>query len=227
MTEKKDVLEEAFLKAIGKKNKGAVSAVIFDNEKILRSFYDGFINKEKKLSPRQDSLFMIGSNTKVFTSLGIFRLLEDGKLKLEDPITDYIPEFSVKSRIGEYPVTIENLLMHRGGIQCDLYRFFVDENSSYEEVAEGLKDTYRTSVPGEMFAYSNLGYSLLGIIEERISGKPYVEFLKEVLFDPLGMEVYYAVEKQLPESLADRVAHCYDKKGKRCEDMAGRMYPAG
>ncbi len=227
MTEKKDVLEEAFLKAIGKKNKGAVSAVIFDNEKILRSFYDGFINKEKKLPPRQDSLFMIGSNTKVFTSLGIFRLLEDGKLKLEDPITDYIPEFSVKSRIGEYPVTIENLLMHRGGIQCDLYRFFVDENSSYEEVAEGLKDTYRTSVPGEMFAYSNLGYSLLGIIEERISGKPYVEFLKEVLFDPLGMEVCYAVEKQLPESLADRVAHCYDKKGKRCEDLAGRMYPAG
>ena len=226
MTENKDVLQKAFQKCIGKKNTGAVSAVIFDNKKILHSFYDGFIDREKKNAPQADSLFMIGSNTKVFTSLGIFRLLEDGKLKLEDPITDYIPEFSVQSRIGEYPVTIENLLMHRGGIQCDLYGFFTGDRKYTDVVAE-LKETYRTSVPGEMFAYSNLGYAMLGLIEERISGKSYVEFMKEVLFDPLGMEVYYAPEKDLPESVKDRVAHCYDRKGRRKQDLAGEMHPAG
>ena len=226
MAENNDTLQEAFKKCIGKKEKGAVSAVIFDNEKILHSFYDGYIDKEKKSVPQADSLYMIGSNTKVFTSLGIFRLLEDGRLKLEDPITNYLPEFSVKSRIGEYPVTIENLLMHRGGIQCDLYEFFVGDKR-YTDVVEGLKETYRTSVPGEMFAYSNLGYAMLGLIEERVSGKPYVDFLKEVLFDPLEMEVYYAPEKDLPETVKDRVALCYDKKGKRQEDLLGEIHPAG
>ena len=227
MEENKDVLQEVFQKNTGKKNKGGVSAVIFDNEKIIRSFYDGYIDKEKKLPVKEDSLFMIGSNTKVFTALGIFRLLEDGKLKLDDPITKYIPEFSVKSRIGEYPITIENLLMHRGGIQCDLYAYFVKKDLTYRGVVEGLTETYRTSIPGEMFAYSNLGYALLGIIEERISGKTYMDFMKEVLFDPLGMEVYYDQEPDLPESLSDRVARSYGMFGKRKLDMLRNLHPAG
>ena len=227
MAENGNVLEEVFKKETGRKNKGAVSAVIFDNEKILYSFYDGLIDKEKKIAPQADSLYMIGSNTKVFTALGIFRLLEDGKLKLDDPITKYIPEFSVKSRIGEYPVTIENLLMHRGGIQCDLYEYFVKKDRSYRDVVEGLQQTYRAAVPGEMFAYSNLGYALLGIIEERISGKPYVEFMKEVLFDPLGMEVYYDQEQELPESLGDRVARSYGRFGNRKQDVLRNIHPAG
>ena len=188
MAENSDALQEVFQKSIGKKNKGAVSAVIFDNEKILRYFFDGFIDREKKTALQADSLFMIGSNTKVFTSLGIFRLLEDGKLKLEDPVTDYVPEFSVKSRIGEYPVTIENLLMHRGGIQCDLYEFFAGDKK-YSDVVEELKKTFRTSIPGEMFAYSNLGYALLGVIEERISGKPYVETTTTAPTPPLERSV--------------------------------------
>ena len=222
-----DSLNQVFLNTFKKKNKGALSAVIFDNEKILFSFYDGVINKEKKLAPQADSLFMIGSNTKVLTSLGIFRLLEDGKLKLDDPITDFIPEFSVKSRIGDYPVTVENLLMHRAGIQCDLYPFMVDDKKTYDEMIAGLKETYRTTVPGTMFSYSNLGFTLLGIIEERITGKKYYDFIKEVLLDPLGMELYISPEKALPESIRDRVAQSYDKKGKRAFDPLAIMYPAG
>ena len=220
-------LNKVFLDTIKKKNQGALSAVIFDNEKILFSFYDGLIDKDKKLAPKEDSLFMIGSNTKVFTSLGIFRLLEDGKLKLEDPITNYIPEFSVKSRIGDYPVTIESLLMHRAGIQCDLYPFMVDDKKTYDEMIAAMKETYRTTVPGTMFSYSNLGFTLLGIIEERISGKKYYDFIKEILLDPLGIELYIAPEKQLPAELSDRVAKSYDEKGKRAFDPLAIMYPAG
>ena len=224
-----EALTKVFKNTFKNKNKGALSAVIFDNEKILYSFYDGLIDKEKKLVPQADSLFMIGSNTKVLTALGIFRLIEDGKLSLDDPITNYIPEFSVKSRIGEYTVTIENLLMHRGGFQCDLYPFIVDgeETKTYDDLIAALKETYRTTVPGTMFSYCNIGYTLLGIIEERITGKKYYDFLKEVLFDPLGMEVYIAPEKKLPDSIRDRVAQSFDKKGKRTYDPLSIMYPAG
>ena len=220
-------LNNVFLKTLKNKNKGAVSAVFFNGEEILYSFYDGFINKEKKLPPREDSLFMIGSNTKVMTSLGLFRLIEDGKLSLDDPITKFIPEFSVKSRMGEYPVTVENLLMHRAGIQCDLYPYIIGNDHKYTDIIPALKNTYRTSVPGTMFAYSNLGYTLLGIVLERCGGKPYTQFLQDELFAPLGMEVYFCGEDDLPAEAADRVAHSFDRKGKRTRDALGTLIPAG
>ena len=222
-----DSLNQVFLDSIKKNNKGGLSAVIFDNEKILFSFYDGFINKEKNLKPQADSLFMIGSNTKVFTALGILRLLEDGKLSLDDPITKYIPEFSVKSRIGEYEVTVENLLMHRGGFQCDLIPYMVYDDKTYDDLLAALKETYRTTVPGTMFSYCNIGFTLLGVIEERISGKKYYDFIKEVLLDPLGIELYISPEKKLPEYLSDRIAQSYNKKGKRDFDHLSALYPAG
>ena len=222
-----DSLNKVFLKTIKNKNKGAMSAVIFDNEKILYSFYDGLIDKNKKLAPQADSLFMIGSNTKVMTSLGIFRLVEDGKLNLEDPITKYIPEFSVKSRIGEYEVTVENLLMHRAGIQCDLYPCIIGSSYDYSVVIDALKETYRTTVPGTMFSYSNLGYTLLGIIVERASGRPYVDFIQENIISPLDMEVYFKREEDLPDSVSNRVARSYNKKGKQVIDPLGTLVPAG
>ena len=222
-----ETLDKVFLKQLKNRNKGAVSAVIFDDEKIIKSFYDGYLDKQKKITPKDDSLFMIGSNTKVMTALGIFRLYEEGKLKLDDPITEFIPEFSVKSRMGEYDVTIENLLMHRAGIQCDLYDYFIDSGKKYEDIVESLKDSYRIAKPGTMFAYSNLGYTLLGIIIERISGKTYQEYLEEVLFRPMGMEVYFGMESELPESVSDRIARSYSKTGKRMSDELGVLIPAG
>ena len=170
---------------------------------------------------------MIGSNTTVLTALGIFRLDENGVLKLEDPITKSIPEFSVKSRIGEYEITVENLLMHRAGIQCDLYPYISGSHYHYTDIIDALKDTYRTSVPGTMFSYSNLGYTLLGIIIERASGIPYPEFLQEKLLSPLDMEVYFQREEDLPESVRDRVARSYDRNGKRVIDPLGVLVPAG
>ena len=227
MADHTSVLMDTLRRALGNKNKGAVSAMIFSGEKVLYSMYSGWIDKEKKLRPQADSLFMIGSNTKVMTALGLFRLIEDGKLSLDDPITEYIPEFSVRSRIGEYTVTVADLLMHRAGIQCDLYPYIMGTEHTYEEVPKALNDTYRTSAPGTMYAYSNLGYSMLGLIAERVAGKPYTEFMQEALFGPLGMEVYFAREEDLPASVSDRVARCYDRKGKRITDPLGVLTPAG
>lgn len=220
-------LDKTFDKCVKNKNQGAINAVIFDNEKILYKRFSGYLDKKNKIETKEDSLFMIGSNTKVLTSLGIFRLLEDGVLNLDDPITKFIPEFSVKSRIGDYTPTIENLLMHRAGIQCDLYEFIIGTKHSYTDIIEGLKETYLTSIPGTMFSYSNLGYTLLGIIEERASGKKYPEFLQDVLFAPLGMEVYFSREQDLPKSLSNRVARSFNGKGKQVEDTLGILLPAG
>ncbi|MBR2727046.1 MAG: beta-lactamase family protein, partial [Solobacterium sp.] len=183
-------LDKVFAATVKRGNKAAISAVIFDEEKILYEKHDGLINREDGIRPDGNSLYMIASNTKVLTTLGIMRLVEDGKLDLKDDIRKYIPEFSVRSRLGKKPMTIGSFLMHRSGLVCDLYRYMIADGPVYTDIIEGLKDTYRTSLPGEMFSYSNLGYTLLGIVIERISGMKYVEFMNKHLFGPLEMEVH-------------------------------------
>ena len=76
--------------------------------------HDGLINREDGIRPDGNSLYMIASNTKVLTTLGIMRLVEDGKLDLKDDIRKYIPEFSVRSRLGKKPMTIEEVYAAKG-----------------------------------------------------------------------------------------------------------------
>ena len=146
------------------------SVALFDNEKIIYNHHEGYINKTKEYKTDDDSMFMIGSNTKVLTSISLFQLLEQGKLSLDDDIKKYIPELNIKSKFDYDKITIRQLLMHRGGIQCDLYNLCLDNDREYHEIIKELENTYLTRKPGTMFAYSNNGYTLLGIIIERISG---------------------------------------------------------
>lgn len=220
-------LDEVFERIIAKANRGAVSAVMFDAEGILYEKHDGYLDRRKKIRPASDSLFMIGSNTKVMTTLGILRLWEDGKLDVHDDIRKYIPEFSVKSRMGDYPFTIEDFMMHRTGLVCDMYRYLIHGSHEYGEIVEGLKDTYRTALPTEMFSYSNLGFTLLGILIERVSGMSYAAFMRKNLFEPLDMEVYFGQERELPEQVRSRIARSYDAEGVQKQDLLGCCIPAG
>lgn len=80
-----------------------VNVALFDSNGMIYNYNYGFANKEKRIKSDNDSLYMIGSNTKVMTALGIFKLLEEGKLSLDDDIRKFIPEFEVRSN-----VTIQN-----------------------------------------------------------------------------------------------------------------------
>ncbi|MBR2989936.1 MAG: beta-lactamase family protein [Solobacterium sp.] len=221
------LLDDVFASTVKKHNKASISAVIFDEEKILYEHYDGLADREQKIRPDGNTLYMIASNTKILTTLGLLRLAEDGKLDLHADIRQYIPELSLKSRTGDPEMTIEDFLMHRSGLVCDLYRYMIGEGTEYTPIIEGLKQTYRTSFPGEMFSYSNLGYTLLGIVIERASGMPYTAFLQKYLFDPLDMNVYFMPEKHLPETVQEHTAKSYDAKKHRTYDPLGNLLPAG
>ena len=227
MTLDKNKLDNVFAKTVSKANKGAVSAVIFDDKEILYTAYDGYLNRPDQIAPAADSLFMIGSNTKVLTTLGLLRLVEDGKLDMQDDIRKYIPEFSIKSRFEDAPFTIENFLRHRSGLVCDMYQYMVQKPYTFHDIVAGVKDTYRTALPGEMFSYSNLGFSLMGEVIERVSGMKYTEFMQKYLFEPLDMEVYIMPEAELPKQTKNRVALSYDGNGNRQIDPLGCELPAG
>ena len=141
------------------------------------------------LQMHADTKFKIASISKPFTALLILRLAEEGKLNLNGTITDYIPDYKGKS--GD-SITIHQLLTHTSGILTSL-------DPKEEEIQERLFHDLREMVgyaenaglyfkPGTGFRYSNLAYSILALIIEKVTGKSYELALKEKILDPAGLK---------------------------------------
>jgi CubicO group peptidase (beta-lactamase class C family) len=158
-----------------------------DGETLFARGY-GFANAEHRVPNTTRTKFRLGSITKQFTAMGILILVERGKLKLEDPVGKSI-EDAPKAWEG---VTIHHLLTHTGGVPSYTDDPEYPKKMRMPETVTSMIARFRNKPldfrPGEKFHYSNSGYFLLGAIIEKLSGKSYEAFLKEAIFDPLGMK---------------------------------------
>jgi CubicO group peptidase (beta-lactamase class C family) len=150
----------------------------------------GLANMEWSIANQPNTIFRIGSITKQFTSMLIMQLVEQGKIKLDGKLSDYLPDY--RKDTGD-KVTLHHLLTHTSGIPSytGLPRFFQDISRNPYKVDEFVKKYCSGDLefePGSKFSYNNSGYFLLGVIIEKIAGKPYEQALKEKILDPLGMK---------------------------------------
>ena len=163
----------------------------------------GMANIELAVPNAPETVFRLGSITKQFTAMAIMILQERGKLRVGDPICQYLSECAEAWR----PLTIKHLLTHTSGIPNytsfpDFPKVAVLPTPAADLVAR-VKDKPLEFPPGEKFAYSNSGYHLLGLIIERASGKPYADFLQESIFTPLAMtQTGYDVSSRLIKNRA-------------------------
>ena len=129
-----------------------------------------------------DTIFDVASLTKVVaTTPALMKLFEEGKLRLNDRVTQYLPEFQG----GTSEITVRQLMTHFSGLRPDLD--LRPPWSGYETgIGKALIDK-PTAGPGERFTYSDINFILLGEIVRRLSGKPLSEYAAEVVFKPLGM----------------------------------------
>ena len=210
-----------------KKKLMGANVVLFNSEHIVYHYNYGYANKEQGMKSTNDSLYMIGSNTKVMTAICILKLMEEGKLSLEDDIRKFIPEFEVKSTFSYDKITIGNLLMHRSGLVGDFFQLIIDPTEDFHHVIGEIKNSYLTAVPGTMFAYSNVGYTVLGVIIERVSGYTYEEFINRSIAEPLGIKIHFLQIKEQRDAFSKEISLCYNRKGKAVEDLLCTMLPAG
>ena len=162
-----------------------VQIAVIRNGKLIKAANYGLSNVELKTPVTSETMFEIASNSKQFTAGGILLLAEDGKLSLDDSITKYINGFP-----AEYDqVTIRQLLNHTSGVKDYIEEFELNRRLDYtnQELVERVAANGLNFAPGEGARYSTTGYLLLGIIIENITGKPYGDFLRERIFEPLGM----------------------------------------
>jgi CubicO group peptidase (beta-lactamase class C family) len=167
---------------------GAV--LVAENGKVIYKKGLGLANMEWNVPNETDTKFRLGSITKQFTATLIMQLVEQGKLKLDGKLSEYLPDY--RKDVGD-KVTIHHLLTHTSGIPSytGLPNFFAEVSRDPYTPVEFVKKYASGDLefePGAKFRYNNSGYFLLGAIIEKVHGKPYEQVLKEQVFDPLGMK---------------------------------------
>jgi len=174
-----------------KETPGAAIAVV-DDKAILWSEVYGHTSraKDKPLTPR--TLFSIQSMSKSFTALGVLMAVQDGLLDLDAPITDYLPDFSVRSRFEDHPerkMTLRLLLSHRAGFshEAPVGSNYDSRPTTFSEHILSISDTWLRYPVGYRYSYSNLGIDLAGYILEKKSGQPFAAYIRDKVLIPLGM----------------------------------------
>ena len=189
---------DAYLKSSYPSDGPGVSFLIAKDGKPIYQKAFGMANMELKIPMNKNNVFEIGSITKQFTAVAILMLEEQGKLKVEDEITKYIPDYPTNGKI----ITLHQLLNHTSGIKSytSMMNFLsiTRKDMSPKELIDVFKNESMDFDPGEQFLYNNSGYILLGYIIEVVSGQTYADFIENNIFNKLGMNAsYYGSKKKL------------------------------
>jgi D-alanyl-D-alanine carboxypeptidase len=171
--------------------------LIAKNGRALFSEAYGMADKEKRIPNRLDTKFNIGSINKIFTSMAIHQLEQQGKLSLDDPIKKYLPDYPNKEAADH--VTIRQLLDMTSGIG-DIFgdRYEATPKERLRTIKDFLPlfaDKPLEFKPGSQHRYSNGGYVVLGAIIEQVSGVDYYAYVRENIFKPAGMLDTHSFEK--------------------------------
>ena len=209
---------DAYLKAEVAERKFMGTVLIARHGQVLFERAYGWADAEWKVPNTPQTIFRIGSLTKQFTAAAVVKLAQEGKLQIEDPVARY---YAGLPR-GWQKITLHQLLTHTSGIP-DYTRQprFWDAATRPEtpaEIVDGVQDKPLEFAPGSKWAYSNTGYILLGIVIEEVSGKKYAEYMKQELFEPLGMN---DTGYDSPQIVLPRRAHGYVPSG---EGIANAPY---
>jgi CubicO group peptidase (beta-lactamase class C family) len=152
---------------------------------------EGFGQADKargtRVSPRTQ--FRAGSLAKPLTAMGVLQLAEQGALDIDQPLSGYLPGFSIRSRFDPVakPVTVRSVLCHHAGLPTDLNKGMWT-SVPFHRVKAQLEEEYAAFPPFMVYSYSNVGYTLLGHMIEEVSGTPYADYMRRRLFEPLGMQ---------------------------------------
>ena len=180
-----------------------ITASVVDDQEIMWSGSFGEANPETGLDAKTSTLFSICSISKLFTAVAIMKLYDEGKLRLDDRISEILPWYDLEQQYpASGPITIENLLTHSSGLPREAnYPYWTAPDfpfPSEEEIREGLKEQETLYPSSTYFQYSNLGLALLGEVVAEVSGVPYEEYVGKNILQPLRLE---DTRTELPKEL--------------------------
>jgi CubicO group peptidase (beta-lactamase class C family) len=167
---------------------GVAVGVVADQELIWSKGF-GFADTARKVPMTPQTKFRMASHSKLFTATAIMQLREQSKLRLDDPVSQHLPWFRIKpADPDDPPITIEELLTHGSGLQREAGSHWTDfKFPSTDELRALMADRQAAYSPDTRWKYSNLAYSIAGMVIEAVSGQKWADYVQQHIYQPLGM----------------------------------------
>ena len=143
-----------------------------------------------------NTISQIGSISKVFTTTLVMTLVEEGKLDLDEPVVTYVPDLVLADERARDALTLRHLLSHSGGFEGDRFLNYGRGEDAYERSMREMDTLQQWFQPGELCSYCNVGFYLVPLIIQRVTGEVPEDLMRKRIFEPLGMEsaTFYAEE---------------------------------
>lgn len=165
---------------------GAAVAVVLDGEIIDHAV--GVLSTATAVESTPESVFQIGSITKVWTATLVMQLVDEGLVDLDRPIRTYLPDFRLGDDSAAGAITVRQLLTHHAGFEGDIFTDTGRGDDAIEKFVDLLMEMPQTFPPGSMFSYNNAGYIVLGLLVERLRETTWEQALIAHIATPLGLE---------------------------------------
>jgi CubicO group peptidase (beta-lactamase class C family)/D-alanyl-D-alanine dipeptidase len=166
----------------------ALSIAIIDDQQIVWAEGFGMADPKSKIPATADTVYRIGSVSKLFTDIAIMQLVERGELNLDAPVTDYLIDFHPKNPFGT-PITLRQLMSHRSGLlrEPPVGNYFETSQPTLVATVHSLNDTELVFAPNTHTKYSNAAIAVVGYLLEAQNHKPFAQYLKSSVLDPMGL----------------------------------------
>lgn len=204
-----------------------ISAIALNDQEVIWKGAFGEANPDEDLPMQTNTICSVCSISKLFTSVSVMNLYEDGKLRLDDEVQDLLPEYNLPQQYElSGPITVRNLLTHSAGLPREnAWAHWTDPSLEFptkEQILEKLEDQETLYPSSTYFQYSNLAMTLLGFIVEELSGQSYEEYVQEHILSPLELN---DTRPDMPEELwGDQLAVGYSFETMEGEQLKLDMF---
>lgn len=183
-------------KKMSKNDITGLSIAVVDGQKIVLAEGFGWADKKNKIKATPETVYRVGSITKLFTVTAVMQLAEQGALQIDQPLQEVLPQFSIKSRFGSTDkITLRNIMTHHSGLPTNFTKgMWAEKPEKFTRLVEQIQDEYTAYPPDTIFCYSNIGITLLGHAVQEVSGQPYEELIDRKVLRPLGMSDSYIAD---------------------------------
>ena len=190
----------------------SIQYAMMDSGEIVESGVGGVYSKQENRLLTTENLFGIGSTSKMFTTAAMMRLADQGKVDLDCPVTDYIPEFTMADERYQ-DITVRMLLNHSSGLMGSTYGngFLFDDadTQAHDTLLADLATQTLKADPGAFSVYCNDGFTLAEIVIERVSGMSFTDFIHQEITGPLGMAQTQTMQDDFDRSSIVRTYNPY------------------
>ncbi|MBI5612916.1 MAG: beta-lactamase family protein [Gammaproteobacteria bacterium] len=203
-----DYLDWYIPRQMAKHDVPGLSIALVDGSRPVWAKGYGYADAERAIPADAETVYQVGSVSKILTAVAALGLVERGHIDLDKPITQYLPEFAIQSRWpAASPITPRMLLSHHAGLPTfHLKGFF--SHRPLSRLPEELRTEYLAYPPGTTLSYSNIGTNLTGLAIERVSGREFATYMRDEVFRPLAMT---RSGFTLDDAIAAKLAHGYIK----------------